>query len=1527
MAAWEGFYQELDTPLQVGVGYSLSFDLAFDSLTSYCLIPGPATVGIYLSKRYPGNTTDLYGCHGTNYPKAPVATVVPTPGWSRVTIMFRADSAYNYIILKSIAQGYALVDYFSDLIPNISVSNSPVSCTGMANGKAIAKGNFGTPPYTYRWNTVPAQNTDTATGLAPGTYTVYVTDALLLTDSAWVTITEPAPMVIDSLSTTNSHCTKSPSGTATVWASGGIPPLSYSLDGINFQPAGQFNNLAAGIYTVYVQDSVGCVLDTTLTINGGESPNADFNILEGCPDLIMNFTENVLPGSPDDSIIAFQWDFGDNTTGSGKTVGHAFPAAGTYNIRLIVTSKSGCVDTLIRSVDLPSPPDVFIFPDTTLCFLDSLQPIYCGTGDTYRWYSTTGTTTFDNPDADTTNIFVPYSDTLYVNIKNAECLDTTLFTIITVERPTAPLQTTDSLAACLGDKVEFTATAGEKDYIFWVTPSGDTIPEVSFVIDSATTGQSGTYTAYATLDTAYCNFDTACTYLKVHPLPQIHLTTTQNKYCPDQQFTVQASGAQVYQWFQDGVFLDSVKGNLYTNFSEKGLQIATEGEDMNACINRDTIQVDILPPFHPDLGPDKVRCTGENVGLVLNSEDFYDNPSEVIWSTGADSESIVVTQTDRYWVSVTIDGCTNTDTVQITFQNPETFSLGDDTVLCKGESLTIDLSAYNGTITWDDGSSDPIRTIGYPGGKYYVNIASGACELTDTIAVAFREQHHVSIPADSTICEGTVVTYNGAQGTNLWTINGQDTATQNLSLSRFGDYHITLTNTRGACTAIAQGYLSIVASPSGTLPDQVIICETDSALLDASIIGAQSYLWRSGETLPVQWVKQPGLHPVEITFGSCIIRDTALLITHAMPMPDLGGNHSICEDQNLTLSNNVVDADSVLWNTGHTSHSITVNQPGTSRIDVFRGQCSATDQMALSVDAMPIFDLGNDTGICPQQTLLLSTGYPLLPHTWSDGSTNSFLSVSTQGPYAVTVQKGQCRFSDQINVQFINVPVVNLGPDLQLCDGDMVTLDPNISGQDSILWNTGYTTPGISPDTSGTYIATAYFSQCSVSDTIQLHFFTVPDFALGDDIDTCRGAVVTIGNNLPYTHTWSDGDNGYYKQPSQSDIYTLTLSNGPCTVTDDIRVSFQTPPVVNLGDGLSLCRGDTAIISAPEGMESYYWNDIEGLQHKKITTAGRYILKVVHDACVVSDTLVVTFTTPTPPGFPAIANLCEGESLTLDATVPNGTYLWHDGTTQPAKTISETGHYAVEIQQGPCTIHEQTEILVAQVLPFDLGNDTTVCEDQTVVITTGLSGFITRWSNGSGENTLWVKKQGVYWADVIQGPCIVSDTISIKHNPMPKQPDHYYTACPDGTVEISLNMPDASFRWSTGDTSHAIIAQVDSSYSVQVSNPFGCTANFPFYVNIDPNCPDELYVPNAFTPNNDGINDRFQPQYGQTTLISLAVTNRWGTVVFSTANPQDYWDGTLHGKPVQNGLYIWQLRFINRYGINQIRHGHVMVVR
>ncbi len=148
--------------------------------------------------------------------------------------------------------------------------------------------------------------------------------------------------------------------------------------------------------------------------------------------------------------------------------------------------------------------------------------------------------------------------------------------------------------------------------------------------------------------------------------------------------------------------------------------------------------------------------------------------------------------------------------------------------------------------------------------------------------------------------------------------------------------------------------------------------------------------------------------------------------------------------------------------------------------------------------------------------------------------------------------------------------------------------------------------------------------------------------------------------------------------------------------------------------------------------------------------------------------------------------------------------------------------------------------------------------------------------------------------------------------------------CPGEILNLTPGAFD-SYLWSDGSTDSVLTVSDTGWYAVTVTNLSGCTGSDS--VRIRKNCFTDVFLPAAFSPNNDGLNDVFRAYAEETTGFSLTVYNRWQQAVYFTNLQDGYWDGTADGLDCPSGVYVWEVRYKDAIGKNRTKWGNVLLIR
>tara|TARA_B110000238_G_scaffold4648_1_gene4631 strand:+ start:405 stop:2684 length:2280 start_codon:yes stop_codon:yes gene_type:complete len=281
--------------------------------------------------------------------------------------------------------------------------------------------------------------------------------------------------------------------------------------------------------------------------------------------------------------------------------------------------------------------------------------------------------------------------------------------------------------------------------------------------------------------------------------------------------------------------------------------------------------------------------------------------------------------------------------------------------------------------------------------------------------------------------------------------------------------------------------------------------------------------------------------------------------------------------------------------------------------------------------------------------------------------------------------------------------------------------------------------------------------------------------------------------------------------------------------------------------------------------------------------------------------------------------ICDGEILTLDATVQNATYLWQDNSTNSTYDVINVGNYSVIITDSNGCINSDTIHVFLNPLPYiDLGNDIEICEGDVLTLDVYLEGASYLWSDNSTISSGDIDATGFYSVILTDSNgCSNSDTINVIINPLPNSD---FTFNPQPTdlnnpniLFSNISSANTSYEWNLGDgtiienlnnINHIYLFSGEYDVSLISLNEFDCIDTVIYQIIIDPGGLD-LFIPNAFTPNNDQHNELFVIKGRYIIDFNIKIFNHWGKKIFESDNIEKHWDGRFQGKLVQQEKYTY----------------------
>jgi gliding motility-associated-like protein len=240
-------------------------------------------------------------------------------------------------------------------------------------------------------------------------------------------------------------------------------------------------------------------------------------------------------------------------------------------------------------------------------------------------------------------------------------------------------------------------------------------------------------------------------------------------------------------------------------------------------------------------------------------------------------------------------------------------------------------------------------------------------------------------------------------------------------------------------------------------------------------------------------------------------------------------------------------------------------------------------------------------------------------------------------------------------------------------------------------------------------------------------------------------------------------------------------------------------------------------------------------------------------------------------------------------------------------TYQSTGQFPVKFSWYECGIEYWVDdtVIIRPKPVRGLGSDTTLCAGVNYTLNGGMADKYT-WSTGDTTQTIIVKQPGTYTVILGGEGCVLFDTIILQYYPdiWTTLGDEYFICDKENElVKLDAGEGFQTYKWvPTGDTTQWIHVAEVKDYFVIVKDFRGCEGNDG--TKVKRRCPVQLFFPNAFTPDNNGINDVFVPVGTDVLTFHMVIYNRWGEKTFETHDLNKGWNGTFNGKVSPSDIYV-----------------------
>lgn len=1410
-------------------------------------------------------------------------------------------------------------------------SQTNVTCNGGSDGAVTITPSGGTGPYEYSSDGITFQTSPTLAGLAANAYVITVRDANNCTSPVNVNISEPTLLTLTISNQVNNLCNGDNSGSVTLFSTGGVPTYQFSIDGINFSTNPNFQNLAAGPYTVTVEDMNNCTNTVPVTITEPTAITAS----------ATNITHVDCNGASTGSFTIA--GSGGNTSGYMYSLdGINFQTNGTFtglsagSYTLTIEDSDGCQGN--TTVVLAEPIAISVATNNlvnascngdmdgsaTLSGMDGTAPYsYSLDGITF-----VPTAVFNNLAAGTYTGF----------IEDANGCNSSIPFVIT-EPPSMGIsivnQTNIDCGGNANGTVDIIGIGGMPGYDYAID-GGPFSPGGSFIGLAA-----GPYT-FTVRDANNCTYDSIIVITEPSPVLGIVLSQT-NLGCngiSTGTFTIDGSGGtSPYQFSLDGVTF-SPSGTF------SGLPAGTYTvtvADNNSCSN--TVSVTLTEPQALTIAIDSsfnVLCNGSSTGAVYLSGaggiapysfsqdgvNFF--PSGDFLNLPAGAYTFIIRDDNNCEIPIST-----------TLTEPTALSAAPNAITdvqCNGTATgSGNVTASGGTgpytYSWSPGGFTAQQVDTLLAGTYNIQVVdANGCMTNATLIIGEPSLIQTGVTLINDIsCNGASdgsaslsITGGIAPYSFLWAAG--TTSGMNVNNLPAGTHFVTVTDASG-CQVIDS---VIVTEPA---PIQILLSQTDATCFGAEDGTASAMV--SGGTSPYSY--SWNTTPISTSLAATNLDTGTFVIT-------------------VTDNNGCVE-----------SNSVVINQPQEILLNTaFSNEtCSDSNGVASVVATGGAGPFSFSWNTTPPQTSDVAVGL-------------------TAGVYIVTATDiTGCSASENVTIMDETAPEIAIDQltavsCFGLSDGSVSVIASGGTGSYSYSWNIvpAQTGPTLNALAAGSYEVIVFDGQCTSTLTIiipepdsltaSVDNFTVP-LCTGNFDGTAT--VTPAGGTAPYSYQWNTN-------PIQSSATAQGLSAGTfqvsvtddqgCTATATITLTDPLPLTISVPGTNVLCAGEnngtaTALVGGGTPPYAYSWSN--GSPNATILDlpAGAYQVQVTDShGCVITDDVTLT----EPPALFLTTSIidvaCFGGSDGRAEAFPSGgtpgyTYEWSNGSRNAVSNNLTQGDYEVIVRdQNGCKITEEITIHSPDSITIDLIDATPAfCNEPNgtarVLASGGTPDYEYSWNTSppqSGPSVVNI------FGDSLGGPYVVTvtdsrgceqiHTIEIQNQPpafadFTTNQDSIDILLSQATIQfVNQSENDVVYLWDFGDGSGPSDRENPSHtytkpgmYTVSLivfDQNFSCPDTATLMLNIIPD--GKVFIPNAFSPNGDGINDDFYLKGEGIISMRMTIFDRWGKEIITLENPSDKWDGYhIDGQPLQEGVYAYLLVADLNQGYRLKRGGTITLVR
>lgn len=586
-------------------------------------------------------------------------------------------------------------------------------------------------------------------------------------------------------------------------------------------------------------------------------------------------------------------------------------------------------------------------------------------------------------------------------------------------------------------------------------------------------------------------------------------------------------------------------------------------------------------------------------------------------------------------------------------------------------------------------------------------------------------------------------------------------------------------------------------------------------------------------------------------------------------------------------------------------------------------------QQTTLVVSEPSVDLGPDFSECTNESVSLNASGEFDEIIWFDSSDQPTVSVSASGEYWAEVTQGGCQAFDTILVEINPFPEYNGDLLAELCEGEEFTFELG-SSDSEIVWFDGADDEIRTFDESGNYSFDLSNSGCSSEFTLEVDVTETPDFDLGPDIGVCDEQQYTLIPNGDFeTINWFDGSNSPSIQVVSSGTYWADFTQGNCEGADTVEVQFDSAPTYSGATDINLCGGEEFIFDLGGINAEIIWFDGGNEEIRTFDNSGSFGFQLVSGECT-SDYELEIDVTPIPVfELGSDLTICAGDPILISQSGSALNLTWNNGSQGPTLEVDQGGLYWATANDNNCVFSDTVLVSTYPAPSLSVTGSESLCPDEEGFLIAETDDDVL-WSTGEETNQISIDNPGNYIAVATNNDGCTREvffTVDALRLPQINLVEDILK-CQDKKFDLQIQSSNNfDLLWSDGTQGNRIQITDAGIYSVELTNECG-VARREFLVEEE-ECFNSFFLPNAFTPDGDGLNDLYKAVIGGFVDFELLIFNRNGTLVFETNDPDQGWNGSF----LNNGYYceagVYNVRFTIDFGNNEIvqEFGSVTLIR